>query len=191
MTSLPADHFEALYRDSPDPWGFLESDYEREKYDRSVAAVAGRRYARGLELGCSIGVLTARLAPLCDALVACDAAPSAVASARERLAAQAHVVLTCGVIPGDLPDGPFDLVVASEVLYYLDEQDLHRSLDGIEERLVDGGTLLAVHWTPRTRTHPLQADDVHRAIGDRPGLQVTHAERHPTYRLERFERRAP
>ena len=47
----------------PDPWEFETSEYEAAKYDATIAALEGRRYATGLEIGCSIGVLTAAARP--------------------------------------------------------------------------------------------------------------------------------
>ncbi|WP_354701573.1 hypothetical protein DSM112329_01893 [Paraconexibacter sp. AEG42_29] len=186
--SLPPEHFEALYRADPDPWAFATSDYESAKYRRTVEALEDRRYPRALELGCSIGVLTRQLAGLCDVLVACDAAPTAVAAAFSRVEDLDHVDVTTAVLP-ELPAGRWDLVVASEVLYYLDDEALDRTLDAIESVLVPGGRLLAVHWTQPTRTYPQQGDDVHAAIERRPALTLEHGERHESYRLDRFTRR--
>ena len=53
---MGAAYFEALYAADEDPWDFTTSAYERAKYDRTVAALGDRRFARGLEVGCSIGV---------------------------------------------------------------------------------------------------------------------------------------
>lgn len=189
MSSVPADHFEALYRADPDPWEFATSPYEREKYAHTVAALGARRYGRGLELGCSIGILTRQLAAHCEALVACDAAPTALAAARARVATLGHVQVVRAVLPRDIPPGRWDLVVASEVLYYLDRRDLELTLDRLEAVLLPGGVLLAVHWTQPTLTHPLQGDVVHEAIVARTAFTRTLHERHPTYRLDRFERR--
>ena len=61
-TTLPLAHFEDLYRRSADPWGFASSGYEAAKYAATLAALPRDRYARGLEVGCSIGVFTAALA---------------------------------------------------------------------------------------------------------------------------------
>ena len=67
---MDRDYFEGIYADGPDPWGFETSEYERRKYDLTLAALPRRRYARALEPGCSIGVLTADLARRCDAVEA-------------------------------------------------------------------------------------------------------------------------
>src|SRR5579863_8609060 len=82
--SLPASYFDALYAADPDPWGFAASDYERRKYDRTLAALPRRRYDRALEVGCSIGVLTRQLAGRCEALVSIDASGIPLRMARER-----------------------------------------------------------------------------------------------------------
>lgn len=189
MSATPPEHFERLYREDPDPWGFTTSTYERAKYARTIRALGGRRYGRALELGCSIGVMTEALAPLCDELVACDAAPTAVQAARERVGGRPGIEIREAVLPHDLPDGPWDLVIASEVLYYLDAEGLDSLLDTLEHDVRSGGVLLAVHWTRPTRTHPQQGDEVHDAILRRPGFLRTLAERRDPYRLDRFTRR--
>ena len=80
--------FERMYREDEDPWGFGTSAYEAAKYDRTIAALGDRRFHRALELGCSIGVLTARLAERCDELIALDTSATAVERARERVGAR-------------------------------------------------------------------------------------------------------
>jgi SAM-dependent methyltransferase len=182
--SVDPSTFEGMYRADGDPWDFATSPYEAAKYDRTVAALAGRRFRRGLELGCSIGVLTARLAERCDELVALDTSPTAIAAARERVGSVPGVSLLCATLPEGLPAGPFDLVVASEVLYYFDRPELDGLLDAVEAALDPGGALVAVHWRPPTRTYPLRGDEVHELLLDRAALVAGHAELHPRYRLD-------
>lgn len=184
----PAD-FEARYRRDADPWAFATSPYEREKYDRTVAALAGTRFARALELGCAIGVLTERLAPSCDALTAIDASPTAVAAARRRTAGLPHVDVRVATLPEELPAGRWDLVVASEVLYYFDDDPLDRLLDALEDALADGGTLLAVHYTEDAPDHRQTGDAVHERLLARGRLHHEGGERRPGYRMDRFARR--
>ncbi len=69
-TSLPPRYFDDLYAHDPDPWQFETSAYEAAKYDATLDALPIERFASALEVGCSIGVLTARLAPRCDELLA-------------------------------------------------------------------------------------------------------------------------
>ena len=73
---------------------------------------------------CSIGVLTAKLAVICDHVLAMDIAPTAVDQARARCREFKNVEVVCGALPQDLPQGSLDLIVLSEVGYYLSEDRL-------------------------------------------------------------------
>jgi predicted TPR repeat methyltransferase len=116
---LDRDYFEDLYEESADPWDFETSDYERKKYERTLESLGGRKFRRAFEAGSSIGVFTAMLASRCDELLAVDTSEKAVEIARERLLEMCHVLrLSRRTLPEEMSDGPFDLVVASEVLYY-------------------------------------------------------------------------
>ena len=186
---LDAAYFDALYARAPDPWDFATSAYEHAKYDATLAALGERRFARGLEAGCSIGVLTERLAERCDELVAVDVAQVAVDAARARLAGRAEVHVCRASLPEQWPAGSFDLVVASEVLYYLDRRTLRDELlPGLVARLRPGGVLLAVHWRPATRTYPLRGDEVHALVRATPGLAPVHGHLEERYALDVLER---
>jgi cyclopropane fatty-acyl-phospholipid synthase-like methyltransferase len=108
---LDREYFENLYEQSPDPWGFETSPYERKKYERTLGVLQGRRYQRALEVGCSIGVFTVKLAPLCDEVLAVDVSERAVAAARERLAGFPHVRVERRRLPEDTPEGDRKSVV--------------------------------------------------------------------------------
>lgn len=187
MSRLQRDYFERLYAASDDPWRFATSDYEREKYDRTLAALGGRGFGRALEAGCSIGVFTARLAPRCGELLAIDASERAVALARERLSGTPNVRVERRTLPEEAPEGPFDLIVVSEVLYYFDRPTMLAALYALESALSPGGSLLAVHWRRDTDTYPLQGDEVHALIGSYTRLTRTHEKTTPDYRLELYE----
>ena len=186
---MGAAYFEALYAADEDPWEFTTSAYERAKYDRTVAALGERRFDRGLEVGCSIGVLTARLAERCERLLAVDVSALAVARARERLAGALGVTVERRALPEEMPDGPFDLIVASEVLYYWDAGLLARGWRALRDALASGGSVLAVHWRGPVRHYPQGGDAVHDAIGaDAGGLVHAVSEHTDDYRLDRWDR---
>lgn len=187
---LRAADFDVLYADAEDPWAFATSSYEAEKYDATVAALGGRRFGRALEIGCSIGVLTARLAEHADELLAVDASAAAVDRARTRVEEMPHVRVERGEIPEAFPAGPWDLVVCSEVLYYLDPPAFTAAVDALERTTAPGGALLAVHWRPPTRTYPLGGDEVHAQLAARPGWPVGAHAQTERYVLDRFDRTA-
>lgn len=184
---LGREYFENLYSESPDPWGFETSGYERRKYERTLATLEGRRFGRALEVGSSIGVFTEMLAPYCDELLAVDTSGKAVTIACERLADHANVRIERCTLPEETPDGPFDLVVVSEVLYYLTREVMLEALGRLEGTLAPGGLLLAVHWRRETRTYPLQGDEVHALLLEHSRLANTKTIIEPEYRLDLFE----
>jgi predicted TPR repeat methyltransferase len=190
LKRLEREYFESLYEDSPDPWDFATSDYEQRKYERTLAVLEQRRFKRALEAGSSVGVFTAMLAPYCDELLALDTSERAVEISRRRLSGQDHVTIERRTIPEETPDGPFDLIVASEVLYYLSREVLLEALRRFEEVLAAGGALLAVHWRKETRTYPLQGDEVHELLVEHSRLSNTKSIVETEYRLDLFEDRS-
>ncbi len=186
---LGRDYFDALYERSADPWRFTTSAYERAKYARTLAVLGDRRFVRALEVGCSIGVFTAQLAQRCDELVAIDISEAAVRAARWRTADRPGVRVEQRSLPEEIPRGPFELVVCSEVLYYLSAPLVGDALDALADRMSAGALLLAVHWTEPTRTYPLAGAEVHRLLRAHPLLEPCLGESHRHYRLDLLERR--
>lgn len=185
---LERRYFEDLYERDPDPWGFESSAYEKEKYARTLAALGERRFDHALEVGCSIGVFTAALAPLCRRLLAVDTSERAVAATERRLSQRPWVRVERRTLPEEAPAGPFDLIVCSEVLYYWPEPELATGLDALSASLGQGGLLLAVHFTEPTRTYPLQGGRVHELLRAHPALRPVLGQERPHYRLDLFER---
>ena len=191
--TLPPAYFEAVYQANADPWGFETSPYEREKYATTLAALPRAHYERAFEIGCSLGVLTAQLAPRCGHLLAVDVAPAPLERARQRCADLPQVTLEQRRIPEEFPAGQFDLILVSEVGYYWSPADLERAAVQILAALVPGGQLLLVHWTPPVHDYPLTGDAVHefflRQAQPAGPLRHLQGQRHAQYRLDVLERR--
>ncbi len=185
--SIPIEHFEARYASDPDPWGFSSRWYETRKYALTLAALPYRRYRRAFEPGCSIGVLTAGLATRCDHLLAADAVDTALDQARSRVADLANVEVAKLILPQEWPDGPWDLVVLSEIAYYFDSDDLGRLLDRAAETTPVGATLVAVHWRGET-DYPQTGDAVHETISAHPGFGHRRGYCELFFRLDVYER---
>ena len=189
--SRPAAAFERAYAHAADPWDYESSPYERAKYAATLAALPRPRYGAALELGCSIGVLTAALAARCDTVLAVDFAENALARARERCAALPGVAFRRMALPHEYPTGHFDLTLLSEVGYYLSRDDLRTAIPRMCAGLVGGGQLLLIHWTPLIDDAPLTGDEVHEEFLHHNGGLLDHlrGERAETYRLDLLVRR--
>ena len=188
MSFLTAQDFEARYRADPDPWGYLVSDYERRKYAATLAACGPGPFACALELGGSIGVFSEMLAPRCQRLVTVDVSPTAVANARSRLAGHPAAEPIVGAIPAALPRLAFDLVVASEILYYLSDDELAGTVSLLKRTMVTGATLVAVHWRPPGPERPRDALQAHAELAKAPWLTRVHQGGTDDYLLEVFRR---
>lgn len=186
--TLDPGYFRDRYAASADPWGLAERWYEARKYGVTTALLPRQRYGTAFEPGCSIGVLTAQLAPRCDALLACDAVPAAVTSARARTAGLPGVRVEQRTIPGQWPRGSFDLIVWSELLYYFDDADLGQVLGLGIGSLRPGGQILAVHWRHPAPYHPRTGDEVHDDLAAHPALARLARYRDPDFTAEVYAR---
>ena len=184
---LGREYFEGLYAESEDPWNFEASEYERDKYARTLAALGDRTFGRALEAGASIGDFTEMLADRCGELLAVDVSERAVAAAKRRLSGRENVRVERRTLPEQMPSGPFDQIVASEVLYYFPEDEMLTVLRGFERELARGGTLLAVHWRRKTKTYPLQGDEVHELVVEHTRFTNKETIIEPNSRLDVFE----
>lgn len=188
--SLPPSYFDNLYSDNPDPWKFETSEYEANKYSATLAALPKSRYHAAFEIGCSIGVLTARLAERCDSLLSVDVSDQAMQCAVQRCQHLPQVRFHLMRVPEEYPADSFDLTIVSEVGYYWSWEDLKKSQQLILEHLQPGGHLLLVHWTLYARDYPLSGDQVHDSFLELTDSHLRHlgGHRQEEYRLDLFER---
>jgi phosphoglycolate phosphatase-like HAD superfamily hydrolase/protein-L-isoaspartate O-methyltransferase len=187
--SLPPSYFEALYGTDPDPWKFETSEYEAKKYAATIAALP-KRYKSAFEIGGSIGVLTEKLASLCDSLLSIDVSKLAQEKAIQRCQHLKQVRFEIMRLPEQYPEEMFDLVLVSEVGYYWCWSDLQKAKQCILEHLEPGGHLLLVHWTEYARDYPLNGDQVHDSFMELIPTKLRHlkSQREEQYRLDLFER---
>lgn len=190
-TSLGADYFRNVYAVEDDPFMLDSKWYERRKYALTLASLPKPHYRRALEPGCSIGVLTEQLATRCDHVVSTDVVDSALDSARRRVGDIAAVEFALWSLSDDwstlpTPEAMFDLIVISEVGYYLDVDDLTATATRVVEHLEAGGTLVAAHWRHDVDDYPISGDRVHEIIAATPGLALLSRYLDEDVRIEVF-----
>lgn len=181
---VSAESFEHRYRVADDPWSYRTSHYERSKYCRTLAVLSRQRYGDVFEPGCSIGELTAMLAPRCDRLLATDLSPTAVTRARNRCYGLNHVHIECQDLRAHQFRETFDLIIFSEIGYYFESELLLQIAARLSDSLRPGGELVAVHWRGISPDHLLHGDEVHTLL--QTGLHLEHAQAavHPGFRLD-------
>lgn len=163
-----------------DPWAYETSSYERKKYDLKIHILPRRPdrssppYGRVLEIGCSEGVFTCRLAAegVGKDVVGVDFVPTAIARARERCRGLPNLEFLVMDVTRELPSGPFDLVYCSEILAYLGPSQVRGLAERVCGRLAPGGHVVLVSAWPAGKV-------IHRPFLRRRELAVVreHVER--------------
>lgn len=163
MTQTIAGYFDDLYRGSDDPYGVRERWYEERKRQLLLATLPARRYVSAYEPGCGVGELTALLAARCEKVLASDLSALAVDRARTRCAALANVRVLHQRLPEQWPEraGAFDLIVLSEVGYFLEMSAVQQVAARCRDSLTVNGTLVACDWLPAFAARATGTRDVH------------------------------
>jgi SAM-dependent methyltransferase len=163
VSNVQRPYFDALYAASDDPYASRERWYEARKRAVLLAALPQAHYRRVYEPGCGIGELTLSLSHRCDELLASDFSAHAVELARKRTAGRAHVQVAQHALPMDWPcdAGRFDLIVLSELGYFLARHDMQRVAECCKASLEADGTLVACDWTPDFAQRSLSTREVH------------------------------
>ncbi len=187
--SRDAKYFKALYDADPDPWNFSGSQYEHQKYSATMAALAGKTFSRGFEIGCSIGVLTRILAPQCNELFAVDLVETALAAARARCCDMPNVTVANLRVPEEWPAAQkFDLILLSEVLYFLNKADIDLVAAHTIASLLPGGIVLLVNYTSQI-DEPNSGDQAAEIFisATQATLSLSLHARHEKFRIDRLD----
>jgi predicted TPR repeat methyltransferase len=148
MTVKPPRYFDRLYAANADPWKFETSVYEQNKYSKTLDFFEHRHFRNAFEVGCSIGVFTKMLAPHCDTLLAVDLAARALSIATARCSALPHVNFQRLQLPREWPaDKKFDLILLSEILYFLTPPEIFEMARLACASLTPDGWVLLVNYT--------------------------------------------
>ena len=149
-----------------------------------------QRYRHAFEPGCSIGVLTALLSQRCLRVTATDVAAAALDSAHLRLreaGERDRVTLLQGSLDEPWPAGPFDLLVLSEVGYYLTPEALRDVLDRESPGLAAGATVLAAHWRHPVEDYPMSGDRANEVIAATAGFHSIGSYRDADVAIDVFD----
>jgi SAM-dependent methyltransferase len=184
---VPQRSFEQIYR-RRDPWSYLTSPYEQGKYEHTLKLVGEGTRRRALELGCSEGAFTEKLAlhQVAEQIVGVDISAVAIERARERCARFAQVQFRRADILQESLEGRFDILFIMEILYYMGS-DLRVVCGRLAPLLADGCTAVLVH--------SLGILPLHRSFQENLGLRLVseHVEKRTPrpYVVTLLEKTAP
>ena len=142
-------------------------------------------------------MFTELLAPRVESLVAADISATALERARARCSAHPHVAFVQHDISVGMPGDAYDLVVCSEILYYLrDRAAVERFVGEIYRALRPGGYVLTTHATmvsdDRSVTgfdfNEIGAATIGEVFSQQPGLDFERELRTDLYRVQLFRR---
>lgn len=185
--SFTSKYFDELYAKNEDPWRFATSPYELAKYSATLEILNGQPLGAVFEVGCSIGILTRALASNCDSVLAVDGSEIALATARQKCGDLGNVTLAQMRIPADWPAGSFDLILFSEVLYFLGPDDIEVTAHKTVKSLSSSGRVLLVNWLGET-DYPCSGDEACSIFitATEEFLKVGQSLRNEDYRLDLF-----
>lgn len=173
------DYFDAMYSASADPYGLRDRWYEQRKRAVLLAALPHARYGSAFEPGCGAGELSIELAARCDRVLASDFSDAALQSARARARGVSNLRFEAHVLPHEWPGdaGPFDLIVVSEVGYFLETSAMVELARRCAESLSADGVLATCNWRYAFDRRVISTDAVHEAFAS-TGLHriVRHVE---------------
>ena len=195
--NFDAEYWETLFS-AEDPW-LYENAYEQLKYLQTLAALPAGRIDQALELACAEGHFTVHLAGRVRHLIATDISSKALERAAARCADADNVHFErLDLLEGELPNG-LDLIVCSEVLYYLQDRAALAKLSAkIASALKPGGALVMTHadllvdgglsgfdWP-----HLFGAAGIGAVFASNPDLVLEAEWRSGIYRIQRFRCRS-
>ena len=104
-----------------DPWELETAEFEHKRYARLLDILHRPKYERVLEIGCGSGTFTRLLAPRAERLLALDVSNKAIARAQVAQNKPKQVEFrVANIMDYDAEaEGPWDLIVMSETIYFL------------------------------------------------------------------------
>lgn len=141
------DYFDKLYNNSEEPWGFsfrVAQQYRYNAYLQTLKQFSDNdKYSSVLDIGCSQGQFTAMLQGIASNISAIDISEMAIQRAKEKYDDCKKIRFEVGSLPSlKYGNEQFDLVLALEVLYYLEKEERIKALKEIKRVMKKDGFLL-------------------------------------------------
>lgn len=190
-------YFEYRYH-RPDPYQTSISSEEIEKLSHTFQLIGETNYKNILDIGCGEGYLTEKLANIGSKVTALDISRHALKRARNRLKSKTNVTFICSDIlswqAGRQTEERFDLIICSEVLYYLNLNQIKMIIPKIISWLTPYGKLILTHIVTKEESQdglPLKklgAKTIHPLFINSPYFNTIYYEDCGTYIITLLEK---
>lgn len=198
-TSAPEGEFDRIFA-TEDPWGY-DKAYEVRKYEETLELLSDLSGDDVVtEMSCAEGHFTARLAPLVKKVRAYDLSPVALQRLENRLqqAGITNVETARFDLLSDRLSEQCDVLICSEVLYYMPPDRLDEVVHLLVAALRDGGTFVHAHAFEASQRgtkpgfgwrKPFGVQRISEAFGSHPELQRCRVIETDLYKVERYEKK--
>ena len=163
--------FNRIYRDEDDPWAIGAADSDRYALYRSLIREHMPSGESVLDIGCGFGAFLAHFRDSFRRLDGVEVSAVAIEKGRRRFP---FIRFAQGSAAGlerlDDLAGRYDLIIFSDVIYYLDEADRNECLSWISERLADAGLAFVAAWCPGGEY--LEPDELERLVARHLRLEM-------------------
>jgi 2-polyprenyl-3-methyl-5-hydroxy-6-metoxy-1,4-benzoquinol methylase len=141
--------FDEIYSESIDPWDIGSADSERYNSYHQIISNSNLRGSL-LDIGCGQGAFTSRFANQFDILTGIDISKEAIKRASSKYP-------NINFYASDIRDlseikvvhnSKYDLIICSDVIYYLTGQDKRNLTEWVYEHLNPSGLFFVAAWTP-------------------------------------------
>ena len=141
--------FERKYSFAPDPWEVTSHSSYYEELRRFICQSRTNRWNKALDCGCGEGHFTSQLTDLCGEVHGVDVSRTAIDRARKQYSDGFwHNTDVRNIKDLDFPAGNFDLIVCSQLLYYLAWSEASAFLTSLETLLSPDGVLCVAAYCP-------------------------------------------
>lgn len=177
-----------------DPYLTTIDEKEIIKLEKSFDLVKDSRYKNILDIGCGEGYLVEKLIPLADRIVALDISKLALQRAEKRIRKDAHIDFIQKDILKYKPGENFDLIICSEILYYLQLEDVKTIAGKLIEWISPNGKLLLVNVYSKTEREngvslkSFGAKTIHQIFMKKPELRLIKNEQYHFFGLTLFKK---
>lgn len=116
---------------------------------------------------------------------------TALAEAKRRTRDNGRVIFRRAILPDEMPRGPFDLITASEIAYYIDQHALSQLLHKLKMALSPNGRIVFLNYTCQFDDAAQLPALAHRRMRRtlEKSMYIVFHERHSRFDVMAFQKR--